>query len=89
MTDIDGILYPECSRSMTPVCKWCENDIKCGEIMIKERDISLEIQYHGNYAGKYFGIKTVEEVRELVNRFLDLPIEGLEISFKWVERVEE
>ena len=30
---MDGKLLPECDRSMTPVCKWCENDTKCGELM--------------------------------------------------------
>ena len=33
MNDIDGKLFPECDKSMTPVCKWCENDTICGELM--------------------------------------------------------
>jgi len=37
MTDFNGILYPDCLRAGTAVCKYCDNDTKCGELMLAER----------------------------------------------------
>lgn len=52
-------------------------------------EMTLEIHYHGGYAGNvYAGPKTKEEVKELIERFLDLPIEGLGLRFEWVQSTE-
>ncbi|HUW44731.1 MAG TPA: hypothetical protein VMW50_02955 [Dehalococcoidia bacterium] len=39
MTDTDGKKYPECQPSM--LCKYCDYDFECGDIMMAERT-SLE-----------------------------------------------
>jgi len=52
-------------------------------------ETKLEIHYHGGYAGNtYAGSKTKEEVMEIIERFLDLPIEGLGVRFEWVPSSE-
>lgn len=47
----------------------------------------LEIRYYGISPGQTStATKTKEEVKELVERFLELPIEGLEVHFKWIQK---
>lgn len=49
----------------------------------------FEIRYSGGHAGSvYVGPKTKEEVMELIQRFLDLPLEGLGVHFEWVLSTE-
>jgi len=35
MTDHDGVLFPDCPRAGTAVCKYCGFDRECGEIAQK------------------------------------------------------